>query len=301
MACFFSRPVSAPSIGSPPQAHKRSIDSSGDPDAIFAEQKNPYNDAEMVDVEAAPFQLYESAALQDGPLTETLVQEMPGQTPGDISSFKPPQLDRTTGPTAFVSRSFALPSAAATNRPGTSASRPATGRSMSRPATAMSRPATAMSRPATAMSRPRTAGMMSHAEGDGRYIVAVLESHGVQREVGIAAMNQETGARFRHFSTTLAAAHLSVLSHRCMRFDPALRHADIHQDSPIPSSASSVTHFDSHEYSDELVDNSASRYLCWQAREGRHERRYFSRCLPARCLCYGGNAARKKVLEPRRG
>lgn len=71
----------------------------------------------------------------------------------------------------------------------TDASRPTTGRLLtgqSRPATA--RPWTAQSRPTTA--RPQTSASSPH---EGSYVVAVLEGRGVGREVGIAALDKDTG------------------------------------------------------------------------------------------------------------
>ncbi|EMD41395.1 hypothetical protein CERSUDRAFT_41819 [Gelatoporia subvermispora B] len=60
--------------------------------------------------------------------------------------------------------------------------------SSSRPPTGMSRPWTAQSRPATA--RPQTAASARH---EASYVVAVLEGRGVAREVGIAALDKDTG------------------------------------------------------------------------------------------------------------
>ena len=50
------------------------------------------------------------------------------------------------------------------------------------------RPWTAQSRPTTA--RPQTATSVRH---EGSYVVAVLEGRGVSREVGIAALDKDTG------------------------------------------------------------------------------------------------------------
>ena len=51
-----------------------------------------------------------------------------------------------------------------------------------------SRPITGQSRPATA--RPQTAASTRH---DSCYIIALFEGRGVAREVGLAALNRETG------------------------------------------------------------------------------------------------------------
>ena len=51
-----------------------------------------------------------------------------------------------------------------------------------------SRPATAASRPGTA--RPQTA---ASSPPEGRFIIALLEGRGVGREVGMAALDKETG------------------------------------------------------------------------------------------------------------
>ena len=61
--------------------------------------------------------------------------------------------------------------------------------SSSRPATALSRPWTSHSRPNTA--RPQTAASSRHDPGN--YLVAVIEGRGVGREVGIAALDKDTG------------------------------------------------------------------------------------------------------------
>lgn len=72
------------------------------------------------------------------------------------------------------------------SRPG---SRPWTHQSRSFSATDPSaRPWTGQSRPTTA--RPQTAGSVRH---EGSYVVAVLEGRGVSREVGIAALDKDTG------------------------------------------------------------------------------------------------------------
>jgi DNA mismatch repair protein MSH4 len=55
-----------------------------------------------------------------------------------------------------------------------------------RPTTA--RPRTGQSRPATA--RPQTAASVRH---EGSYVIAVFEGRGVAREVGMAAIDRETG------------------------------------------------------------------------------------------------------------
>ncbi|KAJ6630078.1 muts domain V-domain-containing protein [Mycena sp. CBHHK59/15] len=72
-----------------------------------------------------------------------------------------------------------------------SASRPTTGQSRpntSRPETAQTRPWTAQTRPGTA--RPITAASVRH---NGSYVIALLEGRGVAREVGIAALDRDTG------------------------------------------------------------------------------------------------------------
>ncbi|KAJ7079998.1 muts domain V-domain-containing protein [Mycena belliarum] len=71
-----------------------------------------------------------------------------------------------------------------TSRPETNQSRPGT----SRPTTNQTRPWTAQTRPGTA--RPTTAASARH---EGSYVIALLEGRGVAREVGIAAMDKETG------------------------------------------------------------------------------------------------------------
>ncbi|PCH33162.1 hypothetical protein WOLCODRAFT_93032 [Wolfiporia cocos MD-104 SS10] len=61
--------------------------------------------------------------------------------------------------------------------------------------TASSRPATAMSRGWTAQSRPATARPQTNASSrhEASYVIAVLEGRGVSREVGLAALDKDTG------------------------------------------------------------------------------------------------------------
>jgi hypothetical protein len=70
------------------------------------------------------------------------------------------------------------------SRPVTNQSRPDT----SRPTTGQTRPWTAQTRPGTA--RPTTGASVRH---EGSYFIALLEGRGVGREVGIAALDKETG------------------------------------------------------------------------------------------------------------
>ena len=68
-----------------------------------------------------------------------------------------------------------------------SSSRPPTAWSLaSRPTTG--RPQTAQSRPGTA--RPQTAASSRH---EASYVLAILEGRGLGREVGIAALDKDTG------------------------------------------------------------------------------------------------------------
>ncbi|KAJ6578861.1 muts domain V-domain-containing protein [Mycena vulgaris] len=71
-----------------------------------------------------------------------------------------------------------------TSRPTTNQSRPDT----SRPTTGQTRPWTAQTRPGTA--RPTTAASVRN---EGSYVIALLEGRGVAREVGLAALDRETG------------------------------------------------------------------------------------------------------------
>ncbi|KAJ7938405.1 muts domain V-domain-containing protein [Mycena leptocephala] len=71
-----------------------------------------------------------------------------------------------------------------TSRPTTGQSRPDT----SRPTTGQSRPWTAQTRPGTA--RPTTAASVRQ---DGSHVIALLEGRGIAREVGMAALDRETG------------------------------------------------------------------------------------------------------------
>lgn len=70
-------------------------------------------------------------------------------------------------------------------RPSTGfASRPTT----TRPNTGQSRPWTGQSRPNTA--RPVTGTSTRH---EGSYIIALVEARGISREVGMAALDKDTG------------------------------------------------------------------------------------------------------------
>lgn len=62
------------------------------------------------------------------------------------------------------------------------------GQSGSRPITSQSRPWTGQSRPATA--RPMTSASVRH---EGSYVIALLEGRGVGREIGMAALDRDTG------------------------------------------------------------------------------------------------------------
>ena len=72
------------------------------------------------------------------------------------------------------------------SRPTTNTTRPWT--SQSRSYSTEQRPWTAQSRPTTA--RPQTATSVRH---EGSYVVSVLEGRGISREVGIAALDKDTG------------------------------------------------------------------------------------------------------------
>ena len=91
---------------------------------------------------------------------------------------------RAGGASTAVSASLAtttMPPAPSqpSSRPATS--RPRTGHTASRPYTGQSRPPTA---------RPQTAASSRHETS---YVVAVLEGRGLGREVGIAALDRDTG------------------------------------------------------------------------------------------------------------
>ncbi|KAK0232710.1 muts domain V-domain-containing protein [Armillaria fumosa] len=95
-----------------------------------------------------------------------------------------------------MGRHFSFPTmlARSTTRPATgSVSRSSTARPMShsyrnRPTTGQSQPWTAQSRPATA--RPQTAASTRY---DASYVIALLEGRGISREVGMAALDKDTG------------------------------------------------------------------------------------------------------------
>ncbi len=73
---------------------------------------------------------------------------------------------------------------------------------------------------ATGTSRPSTSRFSSQLDPSQTYIIALLESRGVQREVGIAAMNEATGERLRydggnHTADSPLLLQASASSHRC--------------------------------------------------------------------------------------
>ncbi|TFK42146.1 muts domain V-domain-containing protein [Crucibulum laeve] len=80
-----------------------------------------------------------------------------------------------------------IPTSTTYSRPKTG--RPWTGQSLSRSETSYSRPWTAQSRPQTG-GRPQTAASTRH---EGSYVIALLEGRGVSREVGMAALDKDTG------------------------------------------------------------------------------------------------------------
>lgn len=69
-----------------------------------------------------------------------------------------------------------------------SSRRPLTGQT--RPWTGQTRPWTGQSRAATATGRPQTA---TSVRREASYVVALLEGRGVSREVGMAALDKDTG------------------------------------------------------------------------------------------------------------
>jgi DNA mismatch repair protein MSH4 len=70
-------------------------------------------------------------------------------------------------------------------RPWNGTTRAGTGRQTS------TRPTTA--RPATQAGRPTTAASTTNLRNDGTWVIAVLEARGVGREVGLAALERDTG------------------------------------------------------------------------------------------------------------
>ncbi|KAF9466889.1 muts domain V-domain-containing protein [Collybia nuda] len=99
------------------------------------------------------------------------------------------------------------PSADLSSRLETSSGRQNTAQSSSRPITSQSRPWTAQSRPTTA--RPLTSGSVRH---EGNYVIALLEGRGIGREIGMAAINRDTGkvmlADCQTYVKTLHQMHL---------------------------------------------------------------------------------------------
>ncbi|KAJ7042872.1 muts domain V-domain-containing protein [Mycena alexandri] len=95
-----------------------------------------------------------------------------------------PMLTRPSSDRRFFRGASRPPSRPFTSRPTTVQSRPDT----SRPATSQTRPWTAQTRPGTA--RPTTAASVRQ---DGTYVIALLEGRGVAREVGMAALDRDTG------------------------------------------------------------------------------------------------------------
>ncbi|KAF7326661.1 MutS 4 [Mycena venus] len=75
------------------------------------------------------------------------------------------------------------------------ASKPSSRPVTSRPTTAQSRPTSDQSRPWTAQTRPGTVRPTTSASAlqEGSHVIALLEGRGVTREVGMAALDRETG------------------------------------------------------------------------------------------------------------
>lgn len=111
---------------------------------------------------------------------------------------------------------------------GTDTGRP----SSSRPATAFSRPRTAPSRSNTG--RPQTAASSKH---DFSNIVAVIEGRGIGREVGIAALDKDTGrvslVQVRH-TCCIYALHRQCIDVESARGLPDLRQDAAPDASPLP-------------------------------------------------------------------
>jgi hypothetical protein len=101
-----------------------------------------------------------------------------------LSLFATPMLNRPSSNRRFFRGASRPSSRPFTSRPTTDQSRPDT----SRPTTGQSRPWTAQTRPGTA--RPTTAASVRQ---DGSHVIALLEGRGIAREVGMAALDRETG------------------------------------------------------------------------------------------------------------
>ena len=102
--------------------------------------------------------------------------------------YSRPNTGRPTTGASYAPNSRSRP---ATSRPYTGSNRPWTGQSTSgRPQTGTGRPWTGQTRPGTG--RPGTAAS-NYVRHEASYIVAVLEGRGVAREVGMAALEKDTG------------------------------------------------------------------------------------------------------------
>ncbi len=86
----------------------------------------------------------------------------------------------------MLARSTTRPTSGSVSRSSTA--RPMNHSYRNHPMTGQSRPWTAQSRPATA--RPQTAASTRH---DASYVIALLEGRGISREVGMAALDKDTG------------------------------------------------------------------------------------------------------------
>ncbi|THH14058.1 hypothetical protein EW146_g6239 [Bondarzewia mesenterica] len=143
---------------------------------------------------------YVSNEFEKGPDPEMATREQALSGPANWRSTKPTaaanllrsrlQTLRTESPFSSALNMSRPWSAYNSTRPsdsrlGTDASRPWTTQSFS---TTTARPKTAQSRPGTA--RPTTAASSRH---EGSFVIAVLEGRGVAREVGMAALDRDTG------------------------------------------------------------------------------------------------------------
>ncbi|KAJ3551161.1 hypothetical protein NM688_g4876 [Phlebia brevispora] len=148
--------------------------------------------------------------------TVTLIVIQLNPRPGkNMATSRPLSVQQRTA------ESLTRPSIARTARPWTSQpiSRTCSGQSTSRPYTAQSRPPTA---------RPQTAASSRY---DASYVLAVLEGRGVGREVGIAALDKDTGRGWSSAIVPLSCTHTQLSD--CPTYVKTLHQMHLHSPSLV--------------------------------------------------------------------
>ncbi|EIW86225.1 hypothetical protein CONPUDRAFT_45677 [Coniophora puteana RWD-64-598 SS2] len=131
--------------------------------------------------------------------------------------------------------------------------------STSRPYTTQSRPFTAQSRPATG--RPKTA---ASTRNEGNYVVALIESRGVAHEVGIAALDRDTGrvmlTQLADCSTYARTLHQMQVHTPCIILVPDTFFSGLDSSSGKASSGSLLVQYAMEEFPATPIEPVARKY-----------------------------------------